>query len=926
MRRLLNSLFDIRKGEYLVTVLMVFYYYLLLVTYYLLKPARDSLFLVKLGATQLPFVFIMIAIVVVPITTLYGRASRAFKPNQLLSVTVALIIATILLLRWLLTLEQDWIFYLFYIYVSIYGILTTSQFWLVANAVFDPSQAKRIFALIGLGGILGASTGGEVTGFIITHFDVATEDLLFICIGFLLICLVLGNVIWRLKRREDGFPSRAARYNPARKHKQQSASYIDMFRMISGSRLLLAIVGIIAMTMATASFVDYQFKAVSAAAFPETAGLTAFLGTFYGRLSLVSLLIQLLLTNRLVRLLGVGGAILFLPLGLLVSSGLMLFMPGLFAAVMLRGTDGCFKYSIDKTGRELLFLPVPQEIKNRTKLFVDMFVDRWFRGFAGALLLLFTLVLHFSVRQLSIVVLVFLAIWLSVALLVRKEYVNAFRLALERRSINLDDVRININEASTIKALSKALAGGNQRQILYALDMLQSVSNDALVENVTPLLRNESREVRLKAIALLDNQKKADVSPEVGALLDDGDPEVRLAAMRYLCGHAEGDAGELLNGYIKSADPYLRAAAVVCMVEIGEMEDRFPVDTGIIDELLSVEGEAGEVCRTYVARALGYPGAGGMRSYLFRLLDDFSPAVVREAIHSIGLRRDRRLVPELLNKLADKRYRAQAREALSSYGNAILGTLHDYLGDTTIPFHVRAGIPRIVAGIQTQEALEMLAGNLDHTDSDLRFLVVKALNKMRSMNPELVVKREVIHQSFLEETRTYYEILQVLYLHERGRQSPAGMLLSRALEEKLDHNLEHIFRLLALTHGPSDMYSAYLGVVSDKKALRASAIEFLDNLLAKDVKKYLFPIIDRVSVEALISKGRSLFGIGFNNVTEALEYLVAGTDAWLRACAIYNADLAPSDRLRELVGQAASDGDFIVRETAQLMKKRLEME
>ena len=54
MTRFFKSLIDIRRGEVTLTLLMFFYYYLLLVTYYFLKPARDSLFLVRLGAEQLP--------------------------------------------------------------------------------------------------------------------------------------------------------------------------------------------------------------------------------------------------------------------------------------------------------------------------------------------------------------------------------------------------------------------------------------------------------------------------------------------------------------------------------------------------------------------------------------------------------------------------------------------------------------------------------------------------------------------------------------------------------------------------------------------------------------------------------------------------------------------------------------------------------
>lgn len=70
MRRFLALIIDVRKGEITLTVLTFLYYYLLLVTYYFLKPARDSLFLVKPGPEQLPIVYMLIAAIVVPVTTI----------------------------------------------------------------------------------------------------------------------------------------------------------------------------------------------------------------------------------------------------------------------------------------------------------------------------------------------------------------------------------------------------------------------------------------------------------------------------------------------------------------------------------------------------------------------------------------------------------------------------------------------------------------------------------------------------------------------------------------------------------------------------------------------------------------------------------------------------------------------------------------
>ena len=276
-KNIVGGSFDVRKGEWTLTLLMFANYYLILVTYYLLKPARDSLFLVKVSPQELPIVFIIIAIVTVPVITLYSKAGRTLKLHKLINITTVILIINILILRWLIERDDPWIYYLFYIWVSIYGVLITSQFWLFANSIFDAAQAKRIFVLLALGGIIGAITGGQVTKLIVTYFGISTENLLFFCIGFLAITIVLVSVIWRIRIQQGSEPP------PSRKKVgvETKESFSMMVGTLKGSKHLKLIVGIIATTVMVAAIVDYQFKFIVFESIPEKDKLTPFFGDFY---------------------------------------------------------------------------------------------------------------------------------------------------------------------------------------------------------------------------------------------------------------------------------------------------------------------------------------------------------------------------------------------------------------------------------------------------------------------------------------------------------------------------------------------------------------------------------------------------------------------------------------------------------------------
>jgi len=914
MKQLLTKFFNIRKGEYTLALLMTFYYYLILLTYYFLKPARDSLFLVKLGSNQLPIVFILIAFIVAPITAIYSRAGRSLKLTSLINITTIILIASLFVLRWLVQLGSSWVYYTFYIWVSIYGILTTSQFWLFANAVFNPAQAKRLFVLITLGGIIGAFSGGEVTSLIIKNLGVDTENLLFFCVAFLVSCIFMVNIIWKIKQRAGEEVPVSAKREEKRKE-----GIAQIFGTIRRNRHLLLIVGIISMTMMVASFVDYQFKSVSINAFPEKEDLTSFLGKFYGRLSLISLILQLVFAYRFLRILGVGGVIMFLPVGLLIGSVAMVVFPGLVAGVLLRGGDGCIKYSLDKTGRELLFLPVPLEVKKRTKVFIDMFIDRWFRGIAGGLLLLFTMVLGFSLRQISIVVIILLGIWIFLALLIKKEYVNAFRMALEKREIDLSEIRININEAATMNTLKTALRGDNDRQVIYALDMLADVEGIDNTEDVKHLLKHKNNEIRMKTIRILQSGDDKTLINEIEKLVQDTDPEIRLAAMHYLCKRSEDNGKKVVQNFLEHSDEGIVSTAVLCIAQHGMPEIKHLLNEDIFQRLLALKGETGENCRIQLAQALSTLNKPEFRSYLMNLINDSSLTVARHAIQSLGLTKDRELVQVLIKKLADKNYRLEARNALVEYGNRVLGTLKDYLVDDSVDLIIRKNITVVLSKIPTQESVVVLTESLTKAPPSIKFYILRALSKLRTEYSELQFEQKRIDTAIVEETKSYYEILHILDVHEENKENRGALLLRKALEEKLDKNLEQIFRLLGLCYPPKDIHNTYHGIISNKERLRASAIEFLDNILSKEIKKYLLPILDQDSPQMVIQHGRKLFDYYIKTFGDALKHLAKGNDSWLRACAIFNIPEEKDEDLTFLAQEGLNDPDPVVRETAELI-------
>lgn len=295
---------------------------------------------------------------------------------------------------------------------------------------------------------------------------------------------------------------------------------------------------------------------------------------------------------------------------------------------------------------------------------------------------------------------------------------------------------------------------------------------------------------------------------------------------------------------------------------------------------------------------------------------------MKEAIASVGRLRDRSHLPWLLEKLADRTYRADVRVALSDFGTGIVGTLSDYLNDRSVSYVIRQNIPRVLSQVPDQQSVNTLVNSLQTVEPSLKYYVVKALNRLRSNYEDLKFDSRGLESALVEETKIHYEILQALQSHTRTESNEATNLLKRALTEKQYQNLERIFRLLGLVYPPRDIYNAYQGVVSEEKTVRSNAIEFLDNLLKGDIKKFVLPLLDDVSVDSVLRKGGEFFKVNRLNEEESLAFLITGRDPWLRACAIYRSGRLTSEKLTDLVKEAANDTDPIVSETARLVLAR----
>src|SRR5262245_56722665 len=524
LRKTFQRIFGIREGEWFRVLLMFSYLFLLIACYITTKSVRDAMFLTEIGVNQLPYVFILIALVVGSISSAYSRAAARVSLKTLIRTTSLIAISNLVLFWLFLPGTGAWMYYVLYLWVSVFGVFTASQFWLLANHVFNAREAKRLFALIGAGGVLGGTFGGAFTSFGAHRFG--TPHLLLWCAVFMGLTILILEVVSREAPTVE---------TPVPLDEEQTSGSSEtrrLLRLIWASRHLTMLTAILGITVIVESFVDFELKFLSKQLFSTQDQLTSFFGTLFAYLGTLSMLFQIFFTGRFLKRLVVVASILFMPLSLFAGSLVLAIFPTVWAVGFLKISDGSFRYSIHRSGIELLYLPVPMSIKNQVKGFIDMFIDRFGRGIGGLLLIFLSQVLPLSaprraIRPASLLSCVLIGIWLYLSSAIRKEYLTSFRLALEKKTLHPEMLRVAIADSASLEPILRVLENQDERQVLYALSLLEDVSPTVWSDHAVRLLQHPSSSVRALALERLAADPQDDLTETVRHCLQDPDLEVR---------------------------------------------------------------------------------------------------------------------------------------------------------------------------------------------------------------------------------------------------------------------------------------------------------------------------------------------------------------------------------------------------------------
>ncbi len=456
--RFLSLFTYLRPGEGRPALLLCAQSFLLMFSYYLLKVIREPMILAE-GSAELKAystaVQALLLMAIVPLfARLYQRLERRLEKHLLLFNTLLFFIGNLLLFALAYGLGLP-VGVPFYIWLGIFSVMILALFWAFAADLHNIKSGQRLFPLIAaasaLGALLGAGAAGRLDP-LVGHGGVMLCSALLLCIP-LILC----------RRVEPLIPSESRAYTP-QPEERELYPLLEGFRLVFRQRYLALIALFVILLNLINTNGEYILASFVRQAAIEGTGITTppgedFITLFYSQYlfltTLLGFLVQLFLVSRIYKYLGIGGALLVLPLVMIASYSLIALLPVLAMVRWAMIAENSINYSLQTTTRHALFLPVSREAKYVGKHTIDTFFFRLGDVLSGSLIFVGSAVIGFGIAAFIATNIVLAGGLLLISRAIGRRHRSAVRENLSNMppfaAAPLEDMRIPAGEVSRLQ-------------------------------------------------------------------------------------------------------------------------------------------------------------------------------------------------------------------------------------------------------------------------------------------------------------------------------------------------------------------------------------------------------------------------------------------------------------------------------------------
>lgn len=370
----LQRIFNVRRAEALPVILAGVFFFCVLTALMMLRPAREALGM-RGGLEAVRWLFVGTAVATLLVNPIFGMLVSRFRRMVFISATYLFFGFSLVVFYLLIAFSPEVIGVVtgqvFYVWFSVFNLFSSMVFWALMSDRFSLEQSKRFFALIAVGGTLGAIFGPSLAS--VLAAPLGTPALLLVSSGFLVLGLCAAAALVRIQ------PAHVEPGNEGRPGADEGiigGGAWDGIKAVCQSKYLMGIACYVIILAIMATFLYFTRLQMVAALGDEVDQRT----TLFAQIDLITqiatLVIQVLISGHLMKRLGVHITLALLPITTLLGFAGLALVGSLAALVIFESAFRAVQRAIMRPARETLFTVVSPEDKFKAKAFVDTFVYR----------------------------------------------------------------------------------------------------------------------------------------------------------------------------------------------------------------------------------------------------------------------------------------------------------------------------------------------------------------------------------------------------------------------------------------------------------------------------------------------------------------------------------------------------------------------
>ncbi|WP_291165010.1 NTP/NDP exchange transporter [Hyphomicrobium sp.] len=378
-------------------------FFALLSAYYIIRPVRDEMG-VSLGKDSLRELFTVVFVVMLVLVPLFGFVATRFPRRYVLPSIYSFFSANLIVFWLLLKASPDdhWVAGSFFVWASVFNLFVVSLFWSLMSELWSHEEATRLYGFISAGGTAGALAGPLLTQGLVRV--VPPVDLLAVSAALLIASMLASLQLRRLRPAEAKTASEPA-----------GGGILDGAIKVFTTPMFARIALFIFITNIIGTFFYLEQARLVAASIDNSADRVLF---FSGRdlaVSVVTFLIEVFGTARVLRRFGVTGALLALPLTGALGVLLLTFDAALWIVAAVMVAERIVSFALANPAIKVIYTLATPADKYKVQNFIDTVVFRGGDAMSGWLFSIVGGGLGFAAGATGAIAIPLVAAWLWTA-------------------------------------------------------------------------------------------------------------------------------------------------------------------------------------------------------------------------------------------------------------------------------------------------------------------------------------------------------------------------------------------------------------------------------------------------------------------------------------------------------------------------------